>query len=136
MRKPKDLIDWLLIVVVALCAFRLVGDGGFMPVGPQVIAAVIIEESTPTTPLTQSQVEALNSPEALAYMQGKGYTFWRRIDPDVPSGPPEVMAAIAGAEGVEHPALVVLSEVNRVLHAGHVAGPDDVLPILKRYGGE
>ena len=134
MRKPKDLIDWLLIVVVVLCAWRLVGDGGF--VGPQAINAVIIEESTPTTPLTQAQIEAVNSPEALAYMQGKGYQFWRRIDPDVPNGPPEVMAAIAGAEGVKHPAMVVLSTEHRVLHAGHVAGPDDVLPVLKQYGGE
>lgn len=105
------------------------------------IAAVIVEESASGVRPSIGQVAAMNSPEAAKYMADHAYPFLARIDPDLaartdPPTPEWVKRAIGYCEGVELPALVILSKDNlRLVHVRHVSGESDVLPVLKRYGG-
>jgi hypothetical protein len=130
--KPRTWFDWLLLAAILFVAF---GDRLDIPTGPTEICAVTIEESADATTLTMAQVEALNSPKVAAYMQGKGYPFNARIDPDMPNPPAWITAAIAQVDRAALPALVVFNKAGRLLHNEHVAGPDDVLPVLKKFGG-
>jgi hypothetical protein len=134
--KPKTFLDWLLIASMVLVLYAKFGDqiGGIT--GPQEITAVIVEESSGAPLRSAAQVAAMNSPEVAAYMDTHKYPFFNRTDPDQKGAPQCVKAAWKQAEGIDHPVLVVYSKDGRVLHKAHIAGESDVLPVLKKLGGE
>jgi hypothetical protein len=137
--KPNGLWDWLLIAAVCYACF--VKFGGGIPTGPQEICAVSVVESANAPTWSAEQLAAVNSPEAVAYMAGNGYPYFVGIDPDSdPSQIPAVKQALEDAKGVQEPVLIIYARngdsLGRVLHKGHIDTEADVLPILKKYGGE
>jgi hypothetical protein len=135
--KPNGLWDWLLIAAVCYACF--VKFGGGIPTGPQEICAVVVEESGTLAKNSKENsqiVAALNDPAVTQYMNSHGYHFANRLDPDTPGVPPWIQAAFKQAEGIPHPVLVVYSKDGRVLHKATVFGPADMLPVLKKYGGD
>lgn len=129
---PRDWFDWLLIVAMLFVVFW----DGIAPSGPTEICAVTVSESLPNPPLTTAQVEAVGSREAAEYMESNGYPFQMHQDPDQANPPAWIKAAITEADGTPLPVLVIFSKDGRLLHVGHIDGPDDVLPVLEQYGGE
>jgi hypothetical protein len=137
MRKPKDLIDWLLIAVVVLCAWRLMGDG---VAGPQSIRAVVVYESADATAYPAETVLALRSQAVLDYMASKGYPYHiadQHSPPTEGKALPEwVAASMAEASEETLPVLVIRSEGGKQLHVGPVTTADDLLATLQRFGGQ
>jgi hypothetical protein len=137
--RPKDLFDWLLI---AALAFVLFGDklniGGIT--GPQEICAVSVGESANAPKWSKEQLAAVNSPESVAYMAGKGYPYFVGIDPDSDASRiPAIKQALEDAKDVDEPCLVIYARsgdsLGKLLYKGNIATEADVLPILKKYGG-
>ena len=111
------------------------------------LRVLILKESSPSTALPKSQVEALESPEVLSYLDSKamdsnGQRRWRKLDPNVS------MANLPPIWGAMRAAAQVVGDQPWVVVAGSVGGTEKVvfqgpypqdkesaLAFLKRWGG-
>jgi hypothetical protein len=138
MHKPKDLIDWVLIAVMVLCAFRLLGDGGVLPTplpepGPRRV--IVIRETE-----NQSSQQAMTLTALRRHLKAKGHD-WRIEDPDVSTNRdevPEWMSFAMGEASTRNvlPPFILIAAGSRVLTVEALpATPEGAVELMGRYGG-
>ena len=127
-----------LVLLVAMLAYGPPARHQATSKGP--ISAVIVEETDQGTALTQDQIAAKASSDAVDYMAAKGY-FYAVVDRGVP--PPKgqpldatTAAAISAASQAKLPCLVVLDTNKKPLLVTPITDEATLMATLKKYGGQ
>lgn len=123
----------IMLVAIAICFAK--DFSGVLPNGgPEPICAIVVEETADRPSLTQGQLDALTSPDAVTYMAAKQYPFFV-VDDDDKTTEPAIVRAFADAKDTQKPCLVIYNKAGTLLHKATLTTEADMIAELKRRGG-